>query len=367
MKNKQLQRELMMSGQGFVKQLSLSEMYKESLAWKQVERIGRHLTSNWPKDPNGEDYWDPTLYLSDIRYVCIKIMSCKTNDDLKELFKESLISPFLIKLGCPQLASLKLLLTWVALKFSKNPSNQARRYMRYLRNFSFGISPDPIQYFIDNNLQDKYTNIYNEQLNIEEELEVAYCYEWIYKNIELLSAYIENMKKRGVCLKITPELAKPKKIYGGWWKATNSFDLSRIGDILQIWQNSSDKIIVAKDILADYECSSIDNKEEKEEKILFLKSLIQSLKNGTTINLLCSLKKENMEDKGVISTLSAKNKNKEYQKREIEEENKKLKEALNKKGVIFFNLHKHESGSTYYDNRQEMNIYNSNPPKKSKE
>ena len=98
-----------------------------------------------------------------------------------------------------------------------------------------------------------------------------------------------------------------------------------------------------------------------------MKSLIQSLKNGTTINLLCSLKKENMEDKGVISTLSAKNKNKEYQKREIEEENKKLKEELNKKGIIIFNLHKHESGSTYYDNRQEMNIYNSNPQNKSNE
>lgn len=354
MKNKQLQRELMMSGQGFVKQLSLSEMYKESLAWKQVERIGRHLTSNWPKDPNGEDYWDPTLYLSDIRYVCIKIMSCKTNDDLKELFKESLISPFLIKLGCPQLASLKLLLTWVALKFSKNPSNQARRYMRYLRNFSFGISPDPIQYFIDNNLQDKYTNIYNDLLTIEEELEVAYSYEWIYKNIELLSPQIENMKENGVYLIIKPELAKPKNIHGGWCKATNSFDLSRIGDILELWENSADKIIVAEDILDDYERSSIDSKEEK---ILFLKLLIQSLKKDRTINLLCSLKKENMEATGVISTLSAENKKLEYKNKSMEEEILSKEKALKQRGAIFY--HKHcESEVINIENINAQNLYN---------
>lgn len=357
MKNKQLQRELMMSGQGFVKQLSLSEMYKESLAWKQVERIGRQLTSNWPKSSDGKDYWDPTYHLIPIRYRCIEIMLCKTDDELKELFDVNLISVLNIKTHITHFVALKLLLTWVALKFIKNPSKQVRSYMRYLRNLSFSISPRMIKYFIDNNPQDKYTNIYNDLLTIEEELEVAYSYEWIYKNIELLSPLIENMKEKGVCLKIKPELRKPKDISNGWWKPTNGYDISRIGDILCLWKDTADKIVIAKDILDDYESSSIDNKEEKEEKILFLKSLIQSLKKDTTINLLCSLKKENMEATGVISTLSAKNKNKEYQNKEVEEENKKLKEALKQRGAIFY--HKHcESEVINIENINAQNLYN---------
>ena len=354
MKNKQLQRELMMSEEGFVKQLSLNEMYKESLAWKQVERIGRQLTSNWPKDKNGMSYWDSAYFLDSVRYRSIQIMLCKNDKELKEQLDDSMISVFMIKVGCTNFVALKLLLTWVALKFIKNPSKQVRSYMRYLRNLSFSISPRMIKYFIDNNPQDKYTNIYNDLLTIEEELEVAYSYEWIYKNIELLSPQIENMKENGVYLIIKPELAKPKNIHGGWCKATNSFDLSRIGDILELWENSADKIIVAEDILDDYERSSIDSKEEK---ILFLKLLIQSLKKDRTINLLCSLKKENMEATGVISTLSAENKKLEYKNKSMEEEILSKEKALKQRGAIYY--HKHcESEVINIENINAQNLYN---------
>lgn len=320
-KKEELRRSMLLAGEGFCKKLSLKELYAESSVWEIIDKLGARLTKDWPSDKNGKKYWsNQTLLLHDVRYQCIRVIYCKSDEDLEDILDDAIMSDLSVKMGLAPFLALKNLLVWVALKFIKNPSSNIRKYIRALQNLYFSISPRMIQYLINEHGRDEYACSLRDRgsfLTPEEELEMSYAYEWGYKNMEYIDPQIRELKNAGSFFKITPQLASPSKMYGYWWRPTDNFNIERIGKLLTLWDNNSDRIKIIENIKEDYESWQIDDKEEREIKLDFLNELYRGVKKNGGIELLCHLKEINIQSKIEIKNLSNEN---ERTKQYLEEE-----------------------------------------------
>ena len=223
-KKEELRRSILLAGEGFCKKLSLKELYAENPVWEIVDRLGARLTKDWPSDKNSKKYWsNQTLLLHDVRYQCMRVIYSKSDEELKDILSDDIMSDLSVKMGLAPFLALKNLLIWVALKFIKNPSANVRKYTRYLQNLFFSISPQMIQCFIDEFGRDEYASILRDRgslLTPEEEFGMSYAYEWVYNNMEFMEPQIRELKSAGSSLKIKPQLALPSKMYGSWWRQT---------------------------------------------------------------------------------------------------------------------------------------------------
>lgn len=336
-KKEELRRSMLLAGEGFCKKLSLKELYAENSVWEIIDKLGARLTKDWPSDKNGKKYWsNQTLLLHDVRYQCIRVIYCKSNEDLEDILDDAIMSDLSVKMGLAPFLALKNLLIWVALKFIKSPSANVRKYTRYLQNLFFSLSPRMVQYFIDECGRDEYSCILRDRgslLTPEEELEMSYAYKWVYNNMEFMEPQIKELKNTGTFIKIKPQLAFPSKMYGHWWKQTNNFNIKRIGQLLTLWDNNSDRIIIIEQMKEDYENWQIDDKEERELKLDFLNDLYRSIKNNGGIELLCHLEEINIQNKIEIKNLSDENKRtKQYLEEERnlrKSQEKNFKDAYN--------------------------------------
>lgn len=346
-KKEELKRSILLAGEGFCKKLSLKELYAENPVWEIVNRLGARLTKDWPSDKNGKKYWsNQTLLLHDVRYQCMRVIYSKSDEELKDILSDDIMSDLSVKMGLAPFLALKNLLIWVALKFVKNPSTNVRKYTRYLQNLFFSVSPRMIQYFIDKCGWDEYSCILRDSgslLTPEEELGMSYAYEWIYKNMEFIEPQIRELKSAGSFLKIKPQLALPSKMYGRWWRQTNNFNIGRIGQLLTLWDNNSDRIRVIKNIKEDYESWQIDDKEERDIKLDFLNDLHNGVKNNGGIELLCRLEEINIQSKIEIKNLS--------------DENERTKQYLSEERNLRKSQGKIISKDTYNNNHEEVEYF----------
>lgn len=310
-KKEELRRSMLLAGEGFCKKLSLKELYAESPVWKIIDKLGAQLTKDWPSDKNGKKYWNnQTSLLHDVRYQCIRVIYSKSDEDIEDILDDALMSDLSVKMGLAPYLALENLLIWVALKFIKNPSANVRKYTRRLQNLFFSISPRMIQHFINEFGRDEYSCTLRERgslLTPEEELEMSYAYEWVYNNMEYMDPQIRELKNAGSFFKTTPQLALPSKMYGHWWRQTNNFNIERIGQLLTLWNNNSDRIIIIENIKEDYESWQIDDKEERDIKLDFLNALHREVKNNGGIELLCHLEEINIQSKIEIKNLTDEN------------------------------------------------------------
>lgn len=219
-KKEELKRNMLLAGEGFCKKLSMKELYAESPVWQYIERLGLVQTKNWPTDKDGNKYWNPSYDLKKIRYHCIRVLCCKDEKTFDELFDDLGTAAFIVtKFGALPVEYLNMLLSWVALKFIKNPSFFIRKYTRVLKNTFFSLNPYTVQHFIDTMGYEEYQKVLSKQhpmLTPKDELQIAGFYQWIYRNMEMQQSLIKKYRDQGIFLKIIPELESPKKMYGSW-------------------------------------------------------------------------------------------------------------------------------------------------------
>lgn len=366
-KKEELKKSMLLAGEGFLKKLSLKELYAESSVWKYVERLGLLQTKNWPTDKDGNKYWNSSYDLKKIRYHCIRVICCKDEKTFDELFDDLGTAAFIVtKFGALPVEYLNMLLSWVALKFIKNPSFFVRKYTRVLKNTFFSLNPYMVQHFIDTMGYEEYQKVLFKQhpmLTPKDELQIAGFYQWIYRNMEMQQPLIKKYRDQGIYLKITPELESPQKMYGSWWQQTKHFNLIRIGELLSLWEKKSDKLIIVNHIKKDYERWNIDGNDERKIKREFFNDLYRSLKNDDCIHLICRLQEENMSNIIKIDNLTDENeRNKQY----CEEEKKRNQELMEKRYVIY-NDNKHfETGAICEDHSMHIYIDNKTNPNKNK-
>lgn len=292
-KRNDLERELLMAGSGFCKKLSMKELYAESIVWKKIRDLGNRLTVDWPADIDGKDSWISLHFLNDIRYQCVKALCCKDDKELESIFSRFCLhyNFGVVPIKYIGEVSVKMFLTWVALKYIKKPSRFVRSFIRGLENMFFYNRVKAFSAEKDN-------------LFTQEEMEsFRLQVEFIYYNIELLRQRIKEDKEQGIYLKIKPSLANPHKIYENWAKVTNNFDMTRIGETLTLWNKDSERIIILKYMKEDCEEWQTNLEEVRIQKLNFLDELIKSLKKGTSIALLCRLQELNMQNENQLKVL----------------------------------------------------------------
>jgi len=358
-KKNELKKEILLADEGFCKSLSMKDLYAESPVWKYVERLGILLTRNWPTDKDGHKYWNPSYDLKKIRYQCIRVLYCKDEKAFDELFDHHNIAAFeVVRIGPVPTEYLNIFLSWVALKFVKNPSYFVRNYTRVLRNLFFSINPLMVQYFIDTMGYEEYRQALlnrGEMITPDEELRIAGVYEWLYKNMQIQEPLIKEHRERGFYLKISPQIESPRKMYGSWWKQTKHFNLIRIAELLTLWEKNSDRIAIVEHIKDDYKRWNIDENDERKIKNEFFEELHQSLKKDNCLHLLCRLQEENMKNIIKIENLSDEN---ERTKKYYEEEKRQKQELIEKRTVVYNNFKHFDAGSICEDHSKHIYINN---------
>ena len=360
-KKNELKREMLLADEGFCKRMSMKELYAESPVWKYVGRLGILLTRNWPTDKNGYKYWNPSYDLKRIRYQCIRVLYCKDEKTFEELFDGfSTAALMVIEFGSLPTEYLNIFLSWVALKFIKNPSYFVRHYIRGLRNVFFSINPLMIQYFIDTMGYEEYHQTLLKQgkkITPDEELQLAGIFEWLYKNMEIHEPLIRKYREQDIYLKISPTIESPRNMYGSWWKQTKNFNLIRIAELLTLWEKDSDKALIVNYIKEDYKRWNIDENDERKIKNEFFEKLHQSLKKDNCIHLLCHLQEENMKNIIKIENLTDEN---ERTRKYYEEEKRQKQELIDKRTVVYNNFKHFDAGSICEDYSKHIYINNKN-------
>ena len=360
-KKNELKREMLLAGEGFCKKMSMKELYAESPVWKYVERLGILLTRNWPADKDGHKYWNPSYDLMRIRYQCIRVLYCKDEKTFDGLFDYLSTAAFIVlRIGSLPTLYLNIFLSWVALKFVKNPSCFVRSYIRVLRNLFFSIDPFMVQYFIDTMGYEEYHQTLlkqGEKITPDDELQIAGVFEWLYKNMQIQEPLIRKYKDQGFYLKVSSEIESPRNMYGSWWKQTKNFNLIRIAELLTLWEKDSDKIAIVNHIKEDYKRWNIDDNDERKIKNKFFEELHQSLKKGDCILFLCRLQEENMKNIITIENLSDEN---ERTKKYYEEEKKQKQELIERRTVVYNNFKHFDAGSICEDHSKHIYLNNKN-------
>ena len=291
-KKKELKRSLL-SEKGFCKILSMKGFYKESAAWKIINDLGLQLTRNFPKDKDGNRFWQPLWELNQIRSRCVRISCCTSQKNLENEFDELVSSfPLMVKLQTVPLLAVQIILTWSILEFMKNPPQYAKRYKRAIELL---ISCE------------RFNQFHSEQeqclLTIEEQTEYRRLYDWMYNVILEIKPIIKKNKNQNIHLQINPELELPQKISGSWAKPTNGFELTRIGEILTLWKSTSERIAVLKHIKNECGVSRVLTRKERMQKPVSIDELIKALKDNDGIALLCHLQDLNMQNKEDLENL----------------------------------------------------------------
>lgn len=291
-KRNDLEREVLMAGSGFCKKLSIKGLYAESVIWKYLRELGGQLVINAPVDKSGKKTWPPQYILNDIRYKCIKIIHCRDLEELELLFSITCSNfNFGIITKCLDALSTNILLTWAALKYVKNPTPNAKRFIRGLENV-----------FFYNRVREWY-EINGLLLSSEESAACHQYFEIMYTKFELLKQKIEQDKARNIHLKIEPELANPQDICENWTRVTDNFNVDRIGEILTLWKKKGERVAVLKAIKKDCEACQILSEDMRIRKVVFLDEFIRAIKKDTCVSLLCHLQELNMQYECRFKTL----------------------------------------------------------------
>ena len=285
--------ELILADKRFCRKLTLREMYVESEGWKKVEEIRKSLTQNWPKGL--WNFYD----MIEIRYQCIKILLQKdANDSLEDIHRELIIAYRFRQMGeMIPMSLVHFTLIYATLSLLKKRPPHVNKLLRGIKFMLFHYKVNDLDEDFKVHMVNTYLDNHNETLKHMRFCEL--CSE-INKVLNYIDTYIKQWRKAGLMITLKPELGTPQKLNinkDTWLNVTKEFNEACICDILSLWKDYTERLVVFRKIKETFDYlykTKKTNHETAESKKKFLNDLSHILR-GTRkgIRFVGQLQNEN--------------------------------------------------------------------------
>lgn len=285
--------ELLLADKGFCRELTLQEMYDESEGWRKVEEVRKVLTKSWAKGL--WNFYDMT----EIRYKCIHILLQKDSEmSLEDIHRNLIIAYRFRQMGA------MIPMTFVRFTLIYVTLNLLKRRPPHVNHLLCGIKYMLFHYKMNDLKEDfvvhmEHTHLDNQDETLKNMTFSEMCSE-INKFLNNIDTYIRRWRKAGFLITLKPQLETPQNINineDTWLRITKEFNEARICDILSLWKDNAERLVVFRKIKEafDYLYKTRKPKHEiVENRKMFLTELNHILK-GTSkgIRFIGQLQGEN--------------------------------------------------------------------------
>ena len=269
--------ELILADKGFCRKLNLQEMYDESDGWRKVEEVRKVLTKSWAKG-----LW--IFYdMTEIRYQCIHILLQKNSEkSLEDIHRNLIIAYRFRQMGAMiPMTFVRFTLIYVTLNLLKRRPPHINQLLRDVKSMLFHyIVEDLEEDFV---VHMEHTHLDNQDEILKNMTFSELCSE-INKFLNNIDTYIRRGRKAGLMITLKPELETPQKLNINesiWLDVTKEFNEACICDILSLWKDNTERLVVFRKIKEAFDYlyrTRKPNHEMVESRKKFLTDLVHILK-----------------------------------------------------------------------------------------